>query len=110
MVPIVVYKNNEEEIGDFEPVISLIDAYDKIQSDSVNDMEYFADAYLALYGMSGTDANDIAAMKEQRVLLMASDAKAEWLVKQINDTYVENLKHRLEEDIHKFSACPSMTD
>lgn len=37
MVPIVVYKNNEECFGDFEPVMSLIDAYDIIQSDSVND-------------------------------------------------------------------------
>ena len=27
MCPIVVYDNNEEEIGDFEPVLSLIDAY-----------------------------------------------------------------------------------
>lgn len=110
MVPIVVYKNNEECIGDFEPVLSLIDAYDKIQSDSVNDMEYFADAYLALYGMGGTEAEDIAAMKEQRVLLMAADAKAEWLVKDINDNYVENLKNRIENSIHKFSACPNMTD
>ncbi len=110
MVPIVIYNNNEECIGDFEPVISLIDAYDKIQSDSVNDMEYFADAYLALYGMGGTEPEDIAAMKEQRVLLLGADSKAEWLIKQMNDTYVENLKNRLEQSIHKFSACPSMTD
>ena len=109
-VPINIYQNNEEELGDFENVISLIDAYDKITSDSVNDMEYFADCYLALYGMSGTEAEDIAAMKEQRVLLMETDAKAEWLTKSINDTYVENLKNRLDAQIHKFSRCPSMTD
>lgn len=110
MVPIVIYKNNDECFGDFETVISLIDAYDKIESDSVNDQEYFADAYLALYGMSGTDADDIAAMKEQRVLLMATDAKAEWLVKQQNNETIESIKDRLEKNIHKFSACPSMTD
>lgn len=110
MVPIVVYKNNEECFGDFESVISLIDAYDKIESDSVNDQEYFADAYLALYGMGGTEADDIAAMKEQRVLLMGADAKAEWLVKQQNNDTIESIKDRLEQNIHKFSACPSMTD
>lgn len=109
-VPIVVYQNNQELLGDFETVIPLIDAYDKIQSDSVNDMEYFADAYLALYGMNGTEAEDIAAMKEQRVLLLDENSKAEWLIKQMNDTYVENLKTRLVQDIHKYSACPSMTD
>ena len=110
MVPIVIYKNNDEEFGDFEAVISLIDAYDKIESDSVNDQEYFADAYLALYGMGGTEAEDIAAMKEQRVLLMGADAKAEWLVKQQNSDTIESIKDRLEQNIHKFSACPSMTD
>ena len=109
-VPIIIYQNNEELLGDFENVISLIDAYDKITSDSVNDMEYFADCYLALYGMSGTEAEDIAAMKEQRVLLMETDAKAEWLTKQINDTYVENLKNRIDTQIHKFSRCPALTD
>lgn len=109
-VPITIYQNNQEELGDFESVISLIDAYDLITSDSVNDMQYFADCYLALYGMSGTEAEDIAAMKEQRILLMDVDARAEWLTKQINDTYVENLKNRLDTQIHKFSRCPAMTD
>ena len=109
-VPIIVYKNNDEELGDYEPVISLIDAYDKIQSDSVNDMEYFADAYLALTGVDGLEPNDVANMKENRVITLPEGATAEWLIKNINDTYVENLKNRLDKDIHKFSKTPPMTD
>lgn len=110
LVPISTFANNEEQIGDFEPVISLIDAYDKLESDSVNDWEYFNDAYLALYGLSGTEAEDIAAMKEMRVLLMPTESKAEWLIKNANDNYIENLKARIDSDIHKFSKCPPMTD
>lgn len=110
MVPISIYKNNEEQIGDFEPVLSLIDAYDVITSDGVNEMDYFSDAYLMLTGMGGTDAEDIAAMKEQRVMLLPADGKAEWLIKNLNDTYIENQKNRLENAIHKFSACPNLTD
>ena len=111
MVPVVVYDNNEEQLGDFEPVLTLIDAYDKIQSDSVNDMEYFSDAYLVLQGLQGTEANDIAAMKRNRVMLLPEQgASAQWLVKDINDTYVENLKTRIDRSIHKFSKCPAMTD
>lgn len=109
-VPINIYHNNEELMGDFENVISLIDAYDAITSDSINEFNYFSDCYLALYGMSGTEPEDITAMKEQRVLLLETDAKAEWLTKQINDTYVENLKNRLDAQIHKFSRCPALTD
>lgn len=109
-VPIVIYNNNEEELGDYETVIPLIDAYDKIQSDSVNDLEYFADAYLALTGVDGLDANDVANMKENRVITLPEGSAAQWLIKQINDTYVENLKNRIDKDIHKFSKTPPMTD
>jgi len=109
-VPIVIYKNNEEELGDFETVISLIDAYDKIQSDSVNDMEYFADAYLALTGVDGLEAEDVRNMKENRVITLPEGSSAQWLIKTISDTYIENLKNRIDSDIHKFSKTPPMTD
>ena len=109
MVPIAIYKNNEEERGDFEAVISLIDAYDKMESDTLNDFEYFVDAYLALYGFTA-DPEDVAQMKENRILLMDEGTSAEWLIKQTSDTYVENMKNRLDADIHKFAKCPNMAD
>ena len=109
MVPIVVYNNNEEEIGDFESVISLIDAYDKMESDSLNDFEYFVDAYLCLSGLVA-DTDDISTMKENRVLLLDSDSDAKWLIKDTNDTNIENVKSRLDADIHKFSKVPDISD
>lgn len=109
MVPVAIFKNNEEESGDFEQVISLIDAYDKMESDSLNDFEYFVDAYLALYGFTA-DSEDVAKMKENRVLLMDEGTSAEWLIKQTSDAYVENMKNRLDKDIHKFAKCPNMSD
>lgn len=112
LVPITIYENNKELQGDFEKVISEIDAYDLMESDSLNEMEYFNDCYLVLYGLNGTDSKDIGAMKENRVLLLpdATDSKAEWLTKSINDTYIENMKKRIDQNIHKFSFCPAMTD
>ena len=56
------------------------------------------------------DADDIKSMKENRVILMDEGTSAEWLTKDVNDTQMENLKKRLEDDIHKFSKCPAMTD
>ena len=109
MVPVAIYKNNEEQLGDFETVISLIDAYDVMESDTVNDFDYFVDAYLALYGFTA-DPEDIAKMKENRVLLMDEGTSAEWLIKNANDTTTENMKVRLDKDIHKFAHCPDMSD
>ena len=109
MVPIAIFKNNEEERGDFEPVISLIDAYDIMESDSVNDFAYFVDCYLALYGFTA-EAEDVQKMKENRILLMDDGTKAEWLIKNSNDTTIENMKNRLDADIHKFAKCPNLAD
>ena len=109
LVPIAIFKNNEEEMGDFERVISLIDAYDKLESDSLNDFEYFVDAYLALYGFTA-DSKDILEMKQNRVLLMDEGTSAEWLTKNTADNHIENIKSRLDNDIHKFSFCPNMSD
>lgn len=109
LCPVVIYKNNNEETGDYEKVISLIDAYDKLESDSLNDFEYFVDAYLVLHGMNA-EAEDIKAMKENRVILMDADTSAEWLIKDANDGQQENMKNRIEQDIHKFSKCPDLSD
>ena len=109
MVPIAIFKNNEEELGDFETVISLIDSYDKLERDSLNDFEYFVDAYLALYGFTA-EPEDIQQMKENRVLLMDEGTSAEWLTKNVSDNNIENIKNRIDADIHKFAKCPNMAD
>ena len=120
-VPLNLFSNNRMELGDFELVIPLIDAYDATQSDSVNDAEAFADAYLALIGMElDTDEpkdgsvsegeKQIRTMKDNRVLLIPPDGDAKWIVKEINDTYLENLKTRIASEIHKFSKTPALTD
>lgn len=109
-VPVIEVLNNKRAIGDFEQVISLIDGYNEANSTSIDDMKDFTDAYLVLVNMDGTDKEDIKAMKEQRVLKIGEDGDAKWLVKQINDTYAQNNKNRLNQDIHKFSFIPDMQD
>lgn len=110
MVPVVEYLNNEEEMGDFEVVIPLIDAYDTLTSDALNDFSYFVDSYLLLRGMVA-DAEDIKQMKENRVILLDdTDANAEWLIKSENDTISENMKNRFNDEIHKFSSTPDLND
>lgn len=109
-VPVTPYYNNAECQGDFELVISEIDAYDSFESDSVNEADYFADSYLVLSGMEGTESEDIAAMKQNRVLIFPEGGTGTWLTKNVNDSWIENEKKRLDQDIHKFSFCPPMTD
>ena len=109
-VPVIEFLNNDEGIGDFEKVLSLVDAYDKSQSDSANDFEYFADAYLKIKNMSATKGSDISEMKKNRVILLDEDGDADWMTKTIQDAAMENYKDRLQTDIHRFSMTPNLTD
>lgn len=109
-VPIIEYSNNKNQKGDFENVITLIDAYNIAVSTSVDDLTDFSDAYLVLTNMGGTDENDIKQMKEDKVMLINDNGDAKWLIKQVNDTYSQNVKDRINNDIHKFSFTPDMTD
>lgn len=109
-VPIIEFPNNEERMGDFEKVLTLINAYDKGQSDTADDFDYFSDAYLVIKNLSGTSGDQIDEMKKKRVLLVDGNGDVAWLTKTIQDTASENYKTRLDNDIHKFSMTPKLTD
>lgn len=110
-VPVIEFLNNNEGIGDFERVLTLIDAINLSQSDAANDFEEFTNAILVLYGILDTDNEDIRQLIEDRVLLLdESGQNAQWLIKEINDAALENYKNRLDRDIHKFAKVPNMND
>ena len=108
-IPVIEYLNNDYEMGDFESVLSLIDAYNIFASDTVNDFEYFADAYLGIYGAT-MENDEISTMKQERVMFFPEGASAEWLIKNTNDAAAENMKARTETDIHKFAKVPNAND
>lgn len=114
-VPIIEYLNNKDGIGDFELQIPLIDAYNTLMSDRINDKEQFIDAILALYGaLLGDDDDDTKEaykkLKEEKLLELPLDAKAEYLSRQMDENGVEVLRKAIKEDIYTFSHVPNFTD
>ncbi len=109
-VPVNFYRNNRTMTGDFEPVLTLVDAYNKLQSECVNDFELFADSYLAISGMGGTTAEDMEKLRRERVLLLDDGGDAKWLTKSVNDVYIENLKTRIAKDIYRFSGTVDISE
>ncbi len=109
-VPIVEYRNNSDLQGDFKQVLPLIDAYNLLQSDRINDKEQLVDAILVLYGftMSGEQADQL--MNERILGNLPLDAKAEYLIKTLNEADTDTLRQVLEQDIHKISMTPNMSD
>lgn len=107
--------NDFERVGDFEDVISLIDAYNTLQSDRVNDKEQFVNALLIIKGQILGDteeekAETYSAIKENGVMTMDRDADAAYLTRQLDENSVEVLKTSIVHDIHKISCVPDMSD
>lgn len=121
-IPIIVVWNNEDRMGDFEPHISLNDAYDNAQSDTANDADYFTDAYLCIAGasdilvdgLSDDEESDntkaVQNLRKNRILFLDEHGQAQWLIKETNDTANENYKNRLYKDIFFLSQVPALTD
>lgn len=109
-VPMIEYKNNSDYIGDFEQVLSLIDAYNVLQSDRVNDKEQFVDAVLTVYGATITPAQMIELRDNRVISGIPEDAKIEYLTKNFNEADADTLRKNIEADIHKISMTPNMTD
>lgn len=108
-VPVIHYFNNKRMKGDYELVISLIDAYNNVQTDRVVDREKLVDAILAFYGSKLTE-DDRQAIKDNRVVGLPEGSKAEYIVKQVNEADTDVLRQTIAADIHKFSKTPDLTD
>ena len=114
-IPIIEYRNGKDGIGDYEQQIGLIDAYNTLMADRVNDKQQFIDAILVIYGSLLADDEDetseaMKVLKENKLLELPSDAKAEYLTRTFDETGVEVLRKAIKEDIYTFSHVPNLTD
>ena len=102
----IFYLADEKNI--FDCVITLQDTANELLSAEVDDYSAFCDAYLVLEGMDA-EQDDIASMKENRVLILPVGAKAAWLTKSANDAQVENILKRIQDSIYRIAQCPDFS-
>lgn len=92
----------------FDCVLGLQDAANELLSSEIDDYSAFCDAYMILQGVDA-DVDDIAAMKENRVLVLPDGANASWLTKNASDAQVENILKRIHESIYRVAQCPDFS-
>lgn len=107
-VPVIAYQNNDDEFGDFERVMDLIDAFDLTISDTQNSLAYFADAYLMISNMQ-VEAEDIVKMKENRVIVAGENGDAKFIT-QDGQLGLSDYQNKLQQNIHTFSFVPNMSE
>lgn len=97
-----------EEKSIFDCIIGLQDSANELLSSEIDDFSAFCDAYLVLEGVDA-DEEDIASMKQNRVLLVPEGARASWLTKNANDTQIENILKRIQDSIYRIAQCPDFS-
>jgi SPP1 family phage portal protein len=112
IVPVIGYPNNRELMSDFERVESLIDNYNVTTSNCANEITQLAQAILAAIGFE-VDNETIQKLKQAGIINIQDvdgRARLEYVVKAINDAFIENHKATLENNIYVFSETPNLTD
>lgn len=127
MLPAIAIEN-PDELTIFEPVITLIDAYETIIKNNRNIFEYNDDAKLKITGFmpqselmtrddKGNTVLNPERQKEDEALLRSKvfytpdqSGNIEWIIKNINDTASENHKKTLIELILMITCVPNVTD
>lgn len=102
----VFYMPDEKSV--FDCVVSICDSINELLSAEIDDYSAFTDAYMVLEGVDA-DADDIAAMKANRVMLIPEGAKASYLTKNANDTQIENILKRLQDSAYRIAQCPDFS-
>lgn len=113
-IPVVEWKLNEECIGLYEEVAGLIEAYNHTIGEKANDVDAFAEAYLAVLGAE-LDDNGLYKIRDNRIINLygtddAKDVLVQFLQKPTADGTQENLLDRLENLIYQTSMVANISD
>lgn len=105
-VPVGIAEVSEEREKDtlYKDIKGLQDAYETNLSDISNEISDFRNAYLFISGFQ-IDESDISKMKELGVIqVKTKDGNAAWLIKNINDSFIQNTLGTIEDKMYQLSS------
>lgn len=113
-IPCIEWRLNDERLGLYEPVTGLIETYNKTIGEKANDVEAFAEAYLAVIGAE-VDENGVHRIRDDRLINFyntdnAKEVLVQFLTKPTADGTQENLLDRLETLIYQISMVANISD
>lgn len=113
-IPVVEWRLNDERIGLYEMVAGLIEAYNAAIGEKANDIEAFAEAYLAIFG-APLDEEQVKQIRDNRVMNVydnegSANVHAEFLARPAADSSQEHLLDRLEDLIYETSMVANISD
>lgn len=112
-LPVVEWYLNDNRIGLFEPVVSLINSFNKVLSEKANDVDYFSDSYLKFIGAE-LDREELNTIRDNRIINYFGGGTEKldvgFLDKPDSDSQTENLLDRLQDLIFHTSMVANISD
>lgn len=104
-LPVGIGKISDEGIEDtiFNDIKGLQDSYETCLSDITNEVSDFRNAYLKVIGAE-LGEEEAKAMKQMGILQVPEGGNVEWLVKNINDTFIQNTLNTLEDKMYQLTS------
>ena len=88
----------------YNDIKGLQDALETNTSDVVNEISDFRNAYMVLTGLA-LEETEAEKLKKSGIIEMQNpDGKVEWLVKNVNDTFVKNILGDLHEKLFEITS------
>ena len=112
-VPIVEYPANNARLGAFEIVLPLLDAINNIESNRMDGIEQFIQAFVKFINCDIT-ADDFAALKDLGAIKVKSvdgqNADVDIVTNELNQQQTQTLKEDIYKAILSICGLPSMSD
>lgn len=113
-IPVIEWRLNDERMGLYEGAAGLVEAYNRTISEKSNDVDSFAEAYLAILGAE-IDEDGVRRIRDERLINLygtdnAKDVIVNFLQKPTGDGTQENMLNRLENLIYQTSMIANISD
>lgn len=113
-IPLIEYPLNEERIGDFEQVLTLLDCINAVASNRLDAIEEFVQALMVFENVDIKD-EDIKKLKELGAIKIKDASKelkanVRYLTQELNQTQVQTLVNYMYSIVLRIVGMPSQSD
>ena len=112
-IPIIEYRLNAAMLGAFEPVVSLLDAINYIDSDRADSLTTFVNSLCVLYNAELPEGEDGNSIREKGLITLKSigenKADIKILSEQLDQTSTQSFKDDLYEAVLQIVGMPNQS-
>lgn len=108
--PIVMYKNNDNLFGDYEPACPILKAYSKTYSLGMDDFSGIANAILAFFNVDLPEEEREKLNRTRVVSLMGENSDAKYIYKKLDSSSFKALQEALRGEYYAITNVPDFTD